>query len=430
MAIMALALLIGFLVVVLIGVPIGFAMGFITIASFAALGGSMLIIPQKLFSGVDNFTYLCIPLFILASEIMSSGKLTEKIIHFSNCLVGHVSGGLAHVNIMASMFFAGISGSATADASGLGPIEIEMMEKGGYSRDYSAAVTAASAIIGPIIPPSGIMIIYAVVAGNVSVAAMFFGGLLPGILLGLSEMALCYFLAKKYNHPKRAHRADFREIWVSLKETLPCLVLPVIILGGIASGIFTATESGAIAVLYALLIAKFMLKTLTWKAFWDCCIRTAKTTANVLFIIAVASSMGWAITTLQIPQQIIAFCMTYIHSRALFLIFVNILLLLIGMILDQSPALLIMVPILLPVALAYGVDPLHFGLLVCINLTIGLITPPVGMTLFVTANVGRVKLTNLYKQIMPFVAVSLVILVLITFIPQLTLALPKFLGYL
>lgn len=242
-------------------------------------------------------------------------------------------------------------------------------------------------------------------------------------------MALCYYLAKKHNHPKRSQRATLGEIWGALKETLPCLLLPVIILGGIASGIFTATESGAVAVLYALVVAKFLLKTLTWREFWNCCIRTAKTTANVLFIIAVASSMGWAITTLQIPQQIIAFCMEYIHSKAMFLIFVNILLLMIGMILDQSPALLIMVPILLPVALAYGVDPLHFGLLVCLNLTVGLITPPVGMTLFVTANVGRVKLTDLYREIWPFVGVSLVVLVLITFIPQITLMVPRLLGY-
>lgn len=424
---MALILLIGFLLVVLIGVPIGFAMGFITISSFAALGGSMLIIPQKLFSGMDNFTYLCIPLFILASEIMASGGLTEKIVHFCDCLVGHVTGGLAHVNILGSMFFAGISGSATADASGLGRIEIDMMDKAGYPRDYAAAVTAASAIIGPIIPPSGIMIIYAVVAGNVSVSKMFLGGFLPGVLLGFSEMVICYFMAKRYHHPKRAQRTPIKELLKATKETLPCLLLPVIILGGIATGIFTATESGAIAVLYAMLVAGLLMKTLSWKELFQCCIRTAKTTANVLFIIAVASAMGWAITTLQIPQQIIAFCMTYIHSPAVFLIFVNILLLLIGMILDQSPALLIMVPILLPVALAYGIDPLHFGLLVCINLTVGLITPPVGMTLFVTANVGEIKLTSLYKQIWPFVAVCLLVLALVTFVPALTLTIPNLL---
>lgn len=421
---MAIALLMGFLVVVILGVPIGFAMGFITIASFQALGGSMLIIPQKLFSGVDNFTFLCIPLFILAGEIMSSGKLTQAIVHFCDCIVGHIRGGLALVNVLGSAFFAGISGSATADAVGLGKIEIDMMSKDGYRKDYSSAVTAASAIIGPIIPPSGIMIIYAVVAGNVSVGKMFLGGLIPGILLTGLEMLLCYILAIKHHHPRR-DRASIREILLSAKSTFPVLLLPVIILGGITTGIFTATESGAIAVFYALLISGLVTKTLHMKEFFQCCIRTAKTTANVLFIIAVASAMGWAITTLQIPQKIIEFCMNYIHSPVAFLLFVNVLLLLIGMILDQSPALLIMVPILLPVALAYGIDPVHFGLIVCINLTVGLITPPVGMTLFVTANVGRVKLTALYKQIMPFVAVGIFVVLLITYIPALTTWLPS-----
>ncbi len=425
---MAIALLFGFLALIMIGVPISFAMGCITIAGFLSFGGSMMIIAQKLFAGMDNFTYLCIPLYILASEIMASGKLTEKIVHFCDHLVGHVTGGLAHVNVMGSMLFAGISGSATADASGLGRIEIDIMTKAGYPRAYAGAVTAASAIIGPIIPPSGIMIIYAVVAGDVSVAAMFMGGLLPGIVLGFMEMGICYYLAKKHNHPKRAARSSNAEIWKSTKETLPCLLLPVIILGGIASGIFTATESGAVAILYALIIAGPVMHTLTWKEFWVCCTRTAKTTANVLFIIAVASAMGWAITTLQVPQKIIAFCMEYIHSPTVFLIFVNILLLLIGMILDQSPALLIMVPILLPVSTAYGIDSLHFGLVVCINLTVGLITPPVGMTLFVTSNVGKIRLTELYREVMPFVVVCLVMLVLITFIPELTLTIPRWMN--
>ena len=410
---MPLALLIGFLVIVVIGLPIGFAMGFITLTSFVAMGGSMLIIPQKMFSGVDNFTYLCIPLYILAADIMSIGGITERIVHFCDCCVGHITGGLSHVNILGSMFFAGISGSATADVSGLGRIEIDMQEKAGYPRDYAAAVTAASAIIGPIIPPSGIMIIYAVCAGNVSVSDMFMGGLVPGILLGVVEMVICYIQAKKNHYPKRAHATPPREIIRSAVETFPVLMLPVIILGGIASGIFTATESGAVAVLYAIIVA-FAMRTLTVRSFIHCCINSAKATANVMFIISVASAMGWAITTLQIPQQIIAFCMQYIHSAAAFLLFVNVLLLLIGMILDQSPALLIMVPILLPVAEAYGIDPLHFGLLVCFNLTIGLITPPVGMTLFVTANVGEVKLTALYRRILPFVLAGLVVLVLIT----------------
>ena len=422
---MALWLLLGFLALIMIGIPVSFAMGVITIAGFLAVGGSMMILSQKLFSGIDNFTYLCIPLYILASEIMASGGLIEKIVHFCDCLIGHVTGGLSHVNILGSMLFAGISGSATADASGLGRIEIEIMDRAGYPRAYSGAVTAASAIIGPIIPPSGIMIIYAVVAGNVSVAAMFMGGLLPGILLGVLEMIIAYFMAVKYNHPKRAQRSSWVEIRKATIETLPCLMLPAIILGGIASGVFTATESGAIAALYAVIIAGFVMRTLSWAEFGRCCIRTAKTTANVLFIIAVASAMGWAITTLQIPQRIITFCMTYISSPSMFLLFVNILLLIIGMILDVSPAMLIMVPILLPVAMAYGIDPLHFGVLICINLTVGLITPPVGMTLFIVSNVGRIKLTELYRAILPFVIVGLVLLAFLTFVPALSLAIPR-----
>ncbi len=423
---MAAGLLVGFLALILIGVPVGFAMGAITIFAFLAMGfGNMLIlVSQKLFSGQDNFTFLCIPLYILAAEIMASGRLTEKLVHFCDCLVGHVTGGLAHVNVLASMFFAGLSGSATADASGLGRIEIDIMDKAGYPREFSGAVTAASAIIGPIIPPSNIMIIYAVVAGNVSVAAMFMAGILPGILIGFAEMVICYVIARRRNYPCRRHRSSLPEILAATRETLPCLVLPVIILGGIASGVFTATESGAIAILYALIIAGLVLRTLSWLEFIRCCRRTAKTTANVLFIIAVASAMGWAITAMRIPQQITGFCMQYIHSRAVFLIFVNVLLLAVGMVLDQAPALLIMVPILLPVSLNYGIDPLHFGIIVCLNLTIGLITPPVGMTLFVTANVGRIKLTSLFRSIVPFVLTCVVVLILVSWLPALALAVP------
>lgn len=423
---MALGLFIFFIIVCIIGVPIGFAMGAVTIASFAALGGDMMIIPQKLFSAVDNFTFLCIILYILAAEIMSNGGITESIVHFCDCLVGHVRGGLAYVNVLGSMLFAGISGSASADASGLGVIEIDIMTKAGYRREYASAVTAASAIIGPIIPPSSVMIIYAACAGGISVGKMFLGGLLPGILLGLSEMGICYYMAKKYNHPKRENRSSIKEIMQATYETLPSLILPLIILGGIVSGIFTATESGAIAVMYAIIVA-FAKKTLTLKSFYECCVRSAKTTASVMFIIAVASAMGWAITTLQITQKLVAFFMSYVSSPGMFLLIVNILLLAVGCLLDTSPALLLMVPILLPVAMEFGIDPVHFGVVVCINLIVGLITPPVGMTLFVTSNVAKIKLTDLYKEILPFVAAAIIVLFIITYVPFLTTALPNWL---
>lgn len=423
---MAVVLLIIFLIILIIGLPIGFAMGFITITSLSLTGHDLIIIPQKMFSGIDNFTYLCIPLFILASELMSTCNLTEDIVKYCYTLIGHIKGGLAHVNVLASMLFAGVSGSATADATGLGKVEMEMMTKAGYDKEYSAAVTAASAIIGPIIPPSNIMIIYAVCAGNVSVISMFIAGIVPGILMGVMLMGMCYFFAVKYNHPYSERKASKKEKWMALKQAAPALGLPVIILGGIITGAFTATESSAIAVFYALLVA-MLKKSINLKSFREACFNTAKTTANVMFIIAIASAMGYAITILRIPQAMVSFCMTFISSRLLFLLFVNLILFFLGMVLDQSPALLIMVPILLPIAAQYGIDPIHFGIICCLNLTIGLITPPVGMTLFVTANVAEVKLTELFKSIMPFCILGMVFVLLVTYIPPLCMTLPNLL---
>ena len=421
---LALVLLIIFLIVVVIGVPIGFSMGFLTISAFEIGGGSLVIIPQKMFSGIYNFTYLCIPLFILAGEIMSKCGLTMSLVKFCDTLVGHIRGGLAHVNVLASMLFAGVSGSATADATGLGKIEMEMMTDAGYSKDYSAAVTAASAIIGPIIPPSNIMIIHAVCAGNVSVSEMFLGGIGPGILLGIVEMLLCYFLAIKHNHPRRAKRCSAKERLVAFKKALPVLGLPAIILGGIISGVFTATESSAIAVVYAFIIAIFR-HALTWKDLKAICIDAAKTTANVMFIISIATAMSYAITVLQIPQKMVEITMNFIHSPGGFLLLTNIILLILGMIMDQSPALLMMVPIMLPIAMKFGINPIHYGVLCCFNLTVGLITPPIGMTLFVTANVAHVKLTSLFKQIIPFVCVGIATLCLITWFPQIVTFIPS-----
>ena len=375
-----------------------------------------------MFAGIDVFTYLCIPLFVLASEIMSRCGLLKSIVRFCDALVGHIRGGLAHVNILASMLFAGISGSATADATGLGRIEMEMMNEAGYKKPFSASVTAASAIIGPIIPPSNIMIIYAVVAGNVSVSGMFLGGILPGVLLGLSEMVLCYIFAIRKNYPRNP-KMSWKERITVTKQALPALGLPVIILGGIVSGIFTATEASAVAVVYALLVAVFR-KSITLKSLYECCKNAAKTTANVMIIIAVAAAMGYAITILRIPQNMVAFWMGVIGSKMAFLIFVNILLLVLGCFLDQSPALLIMVPILLPIAEAFGIDPIHFGIICCFNLTVGLITPPVGMTLYVTANVAGIKLTDLFRRIVPFVIVGIIALIVITYVPWITTFLP------
>jgi tripartite ATP-independent transporter DctM subunit len=298
------------------------------------------------------------------------------------------------------------------------------MTKAGYPRKFSAATTAASAIIGPIIPPSTIMIIYAVCAGNVSVSDMFLAGFVPGLLIAFGEMITVYILAKKHGFPKNDRRATMKEIWISFVETLPCLLLPVIIVGGIVSGAFTATESAAVAVLYALFMTKFVLKTFSWKDLYQALVNTGKTTSNVMVIIAISSAMAWVITALRIPQAVTEFFITYANSKLMFLLFVNILLLVVGMLLDQSPALLIMVPILLPVAMQLGIDPLHFGIVVVINLCMGLVTPPVGMTLFVTANVARLKLTDLYSGILPYLPCLFGVMLIITYFPALVTFLP------
>ena len=410
----------------LIGTPVGFAMGALTNISFAILGGDQSMVAQKLFSGIDTYTYVCVLLFILATDLMSVGGITSAIVNFCEKLVGHIKGGLAHVNVLASMLFAGLSGSAIADASGLGPLEIQLMTDGGYDRDFSAAVTASSAIIGPIIPPSNIMIIFAGCIGTVSVGKMFLAGAVPGILLGISYMVLCYFMAKKYNMPCREKRSSGKEILRSLWETLPALLLPFIIMGSIISGICTATESSALAVAYAIIIS-LLKRKLTLKTFMESCIRSAKATANVLFIIAVSTAMGWAITTLQIAQTLAAFCLEFISSKFMFLQFMNILLLILGMVLDATPAILLMVPILWPVAQTYGIDSIQFGIIMCLNLMIGNLTPPVGMMLFVISNVGKVKLSALYRSILPFVGVAVIALMLVTYIPAFSTFIPNLL---
>jgi tripartite ATP-independent transporter DctM subunit len=425
----SLILFILFILLILIGVPISFAMGSASVVGFYLLGGNFQIIPTKMFTGIDNFTFMAIPLFVLASDIMSAGDITKRIVQFCNHLVGHVRGGLAHVNILSSMLFAGITGSATADAAGLGSIEIEMMREAGYNDDFSAGVTAASAIIGPIIPPSTVMIIYAVVAGNVSVISLFLGGIIPGIILGVALMVISYFIARKNNYPKKESRSTLAEIFKSFIATLPATFMPLIIIGGILLGIFTATEAAAVAVLYSVIIAKYVLKTFRLRALKGCLIRTAKTTSLIFFIIAIASSMAWVVTALQIPQTISAFFLQYANSKFLFLIMANILLLIVGTMLDLAPALLIMVPVLLPVAIQFGIDPIHFGVLVAVNLCLGLITPPIGMVLFITANVAKIRLSNIYKSIMPFLLAELVVLIVLTFIPSITLAIPHLFGY-
>jgi len=422
---MQFTILLGFILLLLLGIPVGFAIGVLSTSTFIILGKSLLTIPQKMFTGIDIFTFLAIPLFILAGQIMNASEISKRILTFSNNLVGHITGSLSLVNVLASMLFAGLTGSAVSDAAGLGSIEIPMMLEGGYDLDFSAAITAASAVLGPIIPPSVVMILYAIIAGNVSVSDMFLAGYIPGILLGLSLMVVCYFISKKKKYPKKEHRAGLKEMIISFYQTLPALFMPIIILGGILSGVFTATESAAIAVLYAIIVAIFFLKTLKFRDLPSIFLETAKTTSSVLFIVAVSTVLAWILTVMQLPQRMAAYFLSYANTTFLFLLFSNILLLITGCLLDLTAGLIIMVPILSPVATLLGINPLHFGMVVVLNLCIGLITPPVGMVLFVTSNVAKISLGRIFKAIMPFVVVEILVLFLITYVPVLTTFVPK-----
>ena len=360
---------------------------------------------------------------------MSRGGITKRILLFCDAMVGHIRGGLAHANVLASALFGGISGAANADAVGLGSIEIEMMVEQGYERDYAASVTAASAVLSPIVPPSNIFIIYAVAAGNVSVSAMFLGGIIPAILLSCGMIGLNYYFALKRGYPKREKFVGMKTLLKTAWKTLPALFMPFIILGGIVSGIFTATESSVIAGVYAIIVSAIGLKNLKWKDLYQSFVNAAKMTSVVMTIIAMAAAMGWGITAMQLPQKISAWCLAFANSQASFLLIVFLLLLVIGMLMDVAPAILIVVPILLPAASAFGIDMLYFGLAVSITLTVGLITPPVGMLLFTTSTVAKIDLSKMYKAIIPYAVLELVCALLIMFIEPLTTFIPRLFGY-
>lgn len=373
--------------------------------------------------------FLLLVLFIFAANIMSLGGITKRIFLFCDAICGHFSGGLAHANVLASMLFGGISGASNADAVGLGAIEIEMMTEKGYKRSYSAAVTAASAILSSIVPPSNIFIVYAVTAGTVSVSAMFIGGIVPAVLLTALLIGLNVYYAKRYNFPKNEKSAGWRYVGKTALQTLPALFMPIIILGGILGGVFTPTESSVVAGVYALVVSAFILRNLTWRDVYEALVESAKMTAVVMFIIAVAAAMGWGITTMRLPQKISEWCLSFAHTKMQFMMLCFVLLVIIGMLVDVTPAILIIVPILVPAARAFGVDTLYFGLFVAMTLTMGLLTPPVGMLLFTTSTVAKIDLSAMYKSILPYALVEIIFCVLLIFAEPVLLFLPRLFGY-
>lgn len=411
-------------------VPIGIALGSASLLTIVTEGAfNALIVTQKLMGGVNKFSLVAIPMFTLAGEVMSIGGVSDKLIYLANKVVGRFRGGLAMVTTLACMFFGAISGSATATAAAIGGIMVPPMERAGYRRDFSAAVIAASGLLGLVIPPSGTMLMYAIVA-DVSVLEMFTGGIVPGIIMGLSLMIVEYFVAKKQGYGKSVFELEEFKNQNKAKiiiHSFLALLSPVIILGGIYSGKFTATEAAGIAVLYGVLVGYFIYKQLSLKEAFNCCVKTGVSCSMILFLIGAAAVFGWMLTVQQIPAMITNTIQGITDSKYVVLLLCNVALLVAGALLDNVAAITLLTPVLVPLVKSYGIDPTFFGVIMIINLSIGQITPPIGMNLFVSANISNVKLEAVVKQVIPFLLVLIVDLFLFTYVPGLVTFLPNLL---
>jgi tripartite ATP-independent transporter DctM subunit len=423
-------LLISACIYLAIGVPVAFALGLSTVTALLVSGNfPLLVLLKETFTGIDSFPLMAVPFFILAAELMSGGSLTEVLLRFAGQFVGHRRGGLGYTNVVSLTFFSGISGSALADAAGPGSMLIRMMDKAGYSRAYAAALTASTAIVGPIIPPSIIMIIYALADDNVSVGALFVAGLLPGLVIAIAMCVVNWYVSKQRNYKGDDESPTRQQILETTWKAMPAILLPVIILGGMRAGWFTPTEASVVAVFYALICGKYVYRTLEWKAVPDILSRSALLTASVLLIIGMSASFAWILTIEGVPQIVANWIVEMQLSPWTFLIVINIFLLLFGIFIEPLPGVMVLVPILAPVAAKVGIDPIHFAMIVIYNLTLGMITPPVGGLLFVTSNVSRVPLSDLTRELKPFLWAHGVVLVVLTFVPALSNWLPHVMGF-
>lgn len=412
-----------------LGVPVAFTMGVAGIAAIF-IDGSLnpLIATQRMFAGIDSFPLMAVPFFILASELMTACGLTKSLLGFANALVGHLRGGLGHVNVLVSMLFAGISGSALADAAGPSAIVMKMMRQAGYDKHYAGALSAATATIGPIIPPSILAVIFAISTNGVTVAGLFLAGIMPGLMLGGALALTNHIVSIRHNYRGRDTRASLREVVRAALSAAPAIVMPGIILGGIVLGIFTPTEAGAVASAYALILGLIM-RSFTARGLYDAFVRAAVVTSSVFLIIAMASIFAWLLTYLQIPQEL-AKMITSITDNPLAILFILAgFALICGFFIDTLPALIILTPVLGPIAYGAGIDPLQFGMMLVLNLTIGMITPPVGPVLFVIASVGQLRLEKLSLAILPLLIAEFFVLVLVVLFPGISTFIPNYFGF-
>ena len=419
-----------FFITLLLGMPIAFSVGLATMITMIIQGVHLTEIPHNMFVSLNSFPLLAMPLFILAGDIMLKGRITKMLIAMADVFVGRLRGGLGHVNIMTSMLFGGITGMATADTTAIGSMLIPAMVEKGYDRDYSTAITIASSVIGPIIPPSLTFVVYSLAAGRVSIGGLFLAGALPGALVGVSLMVVNHFFSKKRNYERRAYKMPFSESLRIFRNGFLALLMPIIVIGGIIGGVFTATEAAGVASLYALVICLFVFKSLKLRELPGIFFTSLKTSAIIGLILGTSKAFSWVLTTLNVPQLIGQGLTAISTSPIFFLLVVNIVLLIIGTVIDTFPAILIFAPIFHPIALSYGIEPLHFGVVLCANLLIGLNTPPVGTGLFLGCAIGKVSIEKLVRASLPFTLVELVVLLLITYIPFFTLFIPRITNFL
>lgn len=422
-------LLIGLMfLLVFLGVPICFAFAGVSVVGLFFIGGNPLnIIPQGLFGGMNSFTILAIPFFVFAGELMNYGGITQRLVRFSTLLIGRMKASLAQVNIVASMFFGGITGSAVADTSSIGGMLIPAMIEEGYEPDFSVAVTASSSIIGPIIPPSIVMVVYGATVST-SIGAMFLGGIIPGILVGVALMIVVVIMARTTDFPRRTERFSRKEAVKIVVDAIFPLGMPLIIMGGILSGIFTPTEAGAVSAAYSLVVGAVITRGSIFKKIPSMLLKTAQTTAGILFIMGNAMIISRIFAYLRVQQSLSQFVTTYFDNRILFLIFVNILLLFMGMFMEGSATIILLAPILAPIAESFGIHPVQFGLIMCMNAVIGNATPPVGVCLFIGCGIGKISLWQGAKKIFPFILAEIVVLLMVSYIPALTTTLPRMAG--
>jgi tripartite ATP-independent transporter DctM subunit len=425
-----LVLTLSFAVLLGIGIPVAFAIGIATVLTMLLtiqVEPALVTMAQRMATGLDSFTLLAIPFFILAGNIMNRGGIARRLIDFARSMLGMLPGGLAHVNIMAAMLFGAISGSAAASASAIGGVMTPRMQEEGYDRDYSAAVNITSATTGLIIPPSNILIIYSLASGGVSIAALFLAGYLPGLVVGLSLMIVAAVMAKRRGYVTR-ERVDLRTAVRTFVDAFPSLLLLVVIMGGIIAGIFTATEAAAVAVLYALALA-FIYREVRVKDLPQILLDSASMTAVVMLLIAASIGMSWILSYEQIPQNVAETLIGLSNNPIVILLLINVILLGVGIFMDMTPAVLIFTPIFLPVVTSLGIDPTHFGIVMVLNLCIGLCTPPVGSVLFIGCSVAKTSIASVVRPLMPLFLAMIAALMVITYVPWISLWLPRLFGY-